>query len=305
MTTSDAVPTADRQPVVYLSHGAPPLADDARWTAELAAWSGDLPRPSSILVVSAHWELAPIAVSATSGDVPLLHDFWGFPQRYYEVTYDAPGAPELARSVAGLLSGAGETLHQDPSRGLDHGAYVPLKEMFPAADVPVVQLSMPTLDPQRLFSLGERLAPLRDEGVLIVGSGFTTHNLGWFDPAAPSDAAPPTPSAEFDHWAAEAVGRGDVDAVLDFLAKAPAAREAHPRTEHWAPLYVALGGVRLGRWRRRDERHRRVLVRPEQALLAVRLTPPGTPVLDGSTGVPVAPSSTHQGSSGFTHRVER
>ena len=238
--------TSERQPVLYLSHGAPPLADDTTWTGELAAWSSDLPRPSSVLIVSAHWELAPIAVSATSGDVPLLYDFWGFPQRYYEVTYDAPGAPELAQSVAGLLSGAGESLHQDPSRGLDHGAYVPLKEMFPQADIPVLQLSMPTLDPQRLFALGERLAPLRDEGVLIVGSGFTTHNLAWFNPSASSDAAPPTPSAEFDHWAAEAVGRGDVDAVLDFLAKAPAAREAHPRTEHWAPLYVALGAAAGG-----------------------------------------------------------
>jgi 4,5-DOPA dioxygenase extradiol len=235
--------TTGRQPVVYLSHGAPPLADDELWTAELAAWSDDLPRPSAILVVSAHWELAPMAVSATSGEVPLLHDFWGFPQRYYDVTYDAPGAPGLARSVAGLLSGAGETLHQDPTRGLDHGAYVPLREMFPEAEVPVVQLSMPTLDPHRLFELGQRLAPLRDENVLILGSGFTTHNLAWFDPSAPSDVAPPTPSAEFDHWAAETVGRGDVDSVLDFLAKAPAAREAHPRTEHWAPLYVALGAA--------------------------------------------------------------
>ena len=204
----------------------------------------DLPRPSSILVVSAHWELAPIAVSATTGDVPLLYDFWGFPQRYYEVTYDAPGAPELARSVAGLLSGAGETLHQDPTRGLDHGAYVPLKEMFPEADVPVLQLSMPTLDPQRLFALGERLAPLRDENVLdrrVRASRRTTWPGSTRAPAP--DAAPPTASAEFDHWAAETVGRGDVDAVLDFLAKAPAAREAHPRTEHWAPLYVALGAA--------------------------------------------------------------
>jgi 4,5-DOPA dioxygenase extradiol len=242
--TTSAVPTSSsRQPVLYLSHGAPPLADDATWTAELAAWSSDLPRPSSVLVVSAHWELAPIAVSATSGDVPLYYDFWGFPQHYYEVTYASPGAPELARSVAGLLAGAGETLHQDPSRGLDHGAYVPLKEMFPAADVPVLQLSMPTLDPRRLFALGERLAPLREEGVLIVGSGFTTHNLRWFDPSAGADAPPPAPSAEFDHWAAETVGEGDVDAVLDFLDKAPAAREAHPRTEHWAPLYVALGAA--------------------------------------------------------------
>lgn len=234
---------AARQPVLYLSHGAPPLADDARWTAELAAWSRDLPRPASVLIVSAHWEQAPVSVSATTGDVPLTYDFWGFPSRYYEVTYDAPGAPGLARSVAGLLADSGERLHQDPGRGLDHGAYVPLVEMFPAADVPVLQMSMPTLDPHRLFDLGRRLAPLRDEGVLVVGSGFTTHNLRWFDPSAGPDAPPPTPSSEFDHWAAEAVGRGDVDSVLDFLAKAPAARQAHPRTEHWAPLYVALGAA--------------------------------------------------------------
>ena len=179
--TTTATPT--RQPVLYLSHGAPPLADDATLDRRARrVVRRDLRRPSSVLIVSAHWELAPIAVSATTGDVPLLYDFWGFPQRYYEVTYDAPGAPELARSVAGLLSGAGETLHQDPARGLDHGAYVPLKEMFPEADVPVLQLSMPTLDPQRLFALGERLAPLRDEGVLIVGSGFTTHNLALVQP---------------------------------------------------------------------------------------------------------------------------
>jgi 4,5-DOPA dioxygenase extradiol len=240
--TAQAAPTGT-MPVLYLSHGAPPLADDTRWTAELAGWSRDLPRPSAVLMVSAHWEQAPISVSATSGDVPLTYDFWGFPQRYYEVTYDAPGAPELARSVAGLLAAGGETLHQDPRRGLDHGAYVPLVEMFPEADVPVLQLSMPTLEPHRLFALGQRLAPLRDEGVLVIGSGFTTHNLRWFDPSAGRDATPPTASSEFDQWAAEAVGRGDVDAVLDFLAKAPAAREAHPRTEHWAPLYVALGAA--------------------------------------------------------------
>ena len=237
------MPSTDRAPVLYLSHGAPPLADDARWTAELAAWSAGLPRPEAVLMVSAHWEQAPVSVSATSGDVPLTYDFWGFPQRYYEVTYDAPGAPALAASVARLLGEAGETLHQDPERGLDHGAYVPLVEMFPAGDVPVLQLSMPTLDPRRLFELGRRLAPLREENVLVVGSGFTTHNLRWFDPSAGADAPPPAASAEFDHWAAEAVGRGDVDEVLDVLAKAPAAHEAHPRTEHWAPLYVALGAA--------------------------------------------------------------
>ena len=193
--------------------------------------------------MSAHWEQAPISVSSTTAGTPLLHDFWGFPQRYYEVTYDAPGAPELARSVAGLLSGAGEALHQDPTRGLDHGAYVPLKEMFPDADVPVLQMSMPTLDPRGLFDIGRRLAPLRDQGTMIVGSGFTTHNLRWFDPRAGADAAAPQASAEFDQWAQEAMQAQDVDGLLDFLAKAPAAREAHPRTEHWAPLFVSLGAA--------------------------------------------------------------
>ncbi|HET7475037.1 MAG TPA: class III extradiol ring-cleavage dioxygenase [Dermatophilaceae bacterium] len=231
-----------RQPVLYLSHGAPPLADDATWTAELASWSAALPRPEQILMVSAHWEEAPLALSATR-PVPLVYDFWGFPQKYYEVSYDAPGAPALADSVTRLLRVAGTTVHQDQSRGLDHGAYVPLVEMYPDADVPVLQMSMPTLQPRALFEIGRRLAPLRDEGTLIVGSGFTTHNLRWFSPRSPADAAPPAASAEFDHWAREVMAAGDVDALLDFLDKAPAAREAHPRTEHFAPLFVSLGAA--------------------------------------------------------------
>lgn len=234
---------SSRQPVLYLSHGAPPLADDATWTAQLARWSAGLPTPTNILMVSAHWENAPVTVSSTTPGTPLLYDFWGFPTKYYEVTYDAPVAPELAQRVAGLVPG---DVYQDPSRGLDHGAYVPLVEMFPDADVPVLQLSLPTLDPRGLYQLGTRLAPLRDEGTLIIGSGFTTHNLRWFNPGAGPDSTPPQASAEFDHWAAEAVAAKDVDAILDFEHVAPAAREAHPRTEHWAPLYVALGAASSG-----------------------------------------------------------
>lgn len=229
-------------PVAYLSHGAPPLADDATWTAELGYWGGQLPRPKQILMVSAHWENAPVTVSSTSG-APLTYDFWGFPQKYYQVTYDAPAAPELAESVARLVGTNDTPVYQDPNRGLDHGAYVPLVEMFPEADVPVLQMSLPTLDPRELFELGRKLAPLRDEGTLIVGSGFTTHNLAWFNPASPANAAPPSASAEFDHWAAETVASGDLDALFDFMRKAPAAHAAHPRTEHWAPLYVALGAA--------------------------------------------------------------
>ncbi|MER7547825.1 class III extradiol ring-cleavage dioxygenase [Spirillospora sp. NPDC127506] len=223
-----------RMPVLYLSHGAPPLADDAVWTEQLARWSADLPKPEAVLMVSAHWEEAPLSIGATRR-VPLVYDFWGFPERYYRVRYDAPGAPQLAAEVRKLVPG----VHQDERRGLDHGAYVPLVEMYPDADVPVLQMSMPTLEPERLFDLGRRLAPLRDQGVLIIGSGFTTHNLRQLRPEP--DAEPPAWSAEFDEWADRTVRDGDIDALLDFRAKAPAARIAHPRTEHFAPLFVALG----------------------------------------------------------------
>ncbi|MGI5126700.1 dioxygenase [Pseudonocardia sp. CA-107938] len=224
-------------PALYLSHGAPPLADDPIWPGQLAAWSAELPRPSAILVVSAHWEDAPLTIGATT-TVPLTYDFWGFPEHYYRVTYPAPGAPELAESVRKLVGGS---VRDEPTRGLDHGVYVPLVEMFPAADVPVLQVSMPTLDPQRLHELGRRLAPLRDEGVLIVGSGFFTHNLRALQEVGGTDGRPPTWSAEFDAWGAEALAANDVDAVLDFAHTAPAARLAHPRTEHFAPLFVTLG----------------------------------------------------------------
>ena len=229
-------------PVLYLSHGAPPLADDVTWTGELAAWSAALPRPTAVLIVSAHWEEAPLTLSSTTG-APLVYDFWGFPQRFYDVTYAAPGAPQLADDVTGLVSGAGTAVHRDESRGLDHGAYVPLVEMFPEADVPVLQLSMPSLDPRSLFAMGQKLAPLREQGTLIVGSGFTTHNLRAFNPSLGTDHAAPGWSREFDAWAWEAMEHQDVDALLDFLDKAPAAHLAHPRTEHFAPLFVALGAA--------------------------------------------------------------
>ena len=234
--------SALRMPTVFLSHGAPPLADDATWTRELATWAGELPRPTAVLVVSAHWESAPLTVSATT-TVPLFYDFYGFPQRYYEVTYPAPGAPALADAVAKLVAKPGSPIHQDPNRGLDHGAYVPLVEMYPDADVPVLQVSMPTLDPAELFALGRRLAPLRDEGVLILGSGFSTHNLREMNMAAPSDAAPPAWSSEFDDWLDRTLAAHDVDSLIDFERRAPAAAIAHPRTEHFAPLFVALGAV--------------------------------------------------------------
>lgn len=230
-------------PVLYLSHGAPPLADDARWTQQLADWSSSFTKPTSILMISAHWEDVPVTVSPTQRQVPLTYDFYGFPQHYYEVEYAPPLAPALADEVTGLLGGRGLQVRRDETRGLDHGAYVPLVEMYPDADVPVLQMSMPTLDPTTLFEIGRTLAPLRDQGTLVVGSGFTTHNLRWFNPRAGADAPPPAASAEFDHWAQEAVEAQDVDALVNMLDVAPAAHEAHPRTEHWAPLYLALGAA--------------------------------------------------------------
>jgi 4,5-DOPA dioxygenase extradiol len=231
---------ADRMPVLYLSHGAPPLADDRVWTAQLATWSSELPRPKAILVISAHWEEAPLTLGATS-TVPLVYDFWGFPQHYYDVQYPAPGAPRLAATVRALLDSPQHSVHDAPSRGLDHGAYVPLVEMFPAADVPTLQISMPTLDPTVLFEVGRKLAPLRDEGVLILGSGFTTHNLSLIDMHRPSDAPAAGWSTEFDDWIQRTIAERDFDSVIDFLHEAPAARIAHPRTEHFAPLFVSLG----------------------------------------------------------------
>ena len=230
--------TPGRMPAIYLSHGAPPLADDKLWTSQLADWAASLPRPASVLMVSAHWESAPLAIGATT-TMPLVYDFWGFEDRYYQVTYPAPGAPGLAADVRKLLRAAGTPVQDIAGRGLDHGAYVPLVEMYPAADVPVLQISMPTLDPQRLFEVGRKLAPLRDAGVLIVGSGFFTHNLR----AMSMDGSVSSVMSDFDHWGADVLASGDIDALLDFQHKAPAARQAHPRTEHFAPLFVTLGAA--------------------------------------------------------------
>jgi len=227
-----------RMPAMYLGHGAPPLVDDPLWVVQLEAWARALPRPAAILVVSAHWENAPLAIGATSDAAPLTYDFWGFPERYYRASYPAPGAPGLAAQIRSLLAGT-EQVTDVPDRGLDHGAYVPLTVMYPQADIPVLQISMPSLDPHRLLRVGAALRPLRDEGVLIVGSGFLTHGLPFLTDFR-FNAAPPAWSAEFDQWAAAALDNGDVDALAGFRG-APAARYAHPTTEHYAPLFVTLG----------------------------------------------------------------
>ena len=235
--TNDA-PNLTRMPALYLGHGAPPLVDDPIWPSQLRLWSGNMPRPRAILVVSAHWEEAPLTLGATS-PVPLVYDFYGFPAHYYQVTYPAPGAPALAERVRQLLSPVMPVMH-DPRRGLDHGAYVPLLVMYPEADVPVLQLSMPSLDARTLLEVGRRLAPLRDEGVLIMGSGFLTHGLPFVSFADP-DGAPPSWSSEFDAWTAEALARQDVDTLLDYRHRAPGLYFAHPTVDHFVPLFVSLG----------------------------------------------------------------
>jgi 4,5-DOPA dioxygenase extradiol len=226
-----------RMPVIFAAHGAPVLLDDAGWMDELASWAAAMPRPKSILMVSAHWEQRPATLGATR-TVPLIYDFDGFPEKYYRTRYAAPGAPELAARVRALLREEGMAVAEDPQRGLDHGAYVPLVAMYPGADVPVLQVSMPGLDTRGLFELGRALAPLREEGVLVFGSGFLTHNLRYaFRPGIPAWAR------EFDAWAADAIARFEVDALLDFQTRAPAAQMALPTWEHYAPLLVAAGAV--------------------------------------------------------------
>lgn len=226
-------------PALYLGHGAPPLLDDPVWSGQLAAWAADLPRPTAILIVSAHWESAPVSLS--SDGAPLVHDYGGFDPKYRQMTYGTPDASALARRVAAMMPST-EPVHQHTSRGLDHGAWVPLRIMYPAADIPVLQLSLPTHDPARLLRLGERLRPLRDEGVLVIGSGFLTHGLPFLTEFR-IEAEAPGWSQEFDLWAGEALARGDVDELADYRAKAPGMPYAHPTVEHYTPLFVTLGAA--------------------------------------------------------------
>jgi 4,5-DOPA dioxygenase extradiol len=228
----------DRMPSIFLAHGSPILLTDRPWMSELNRWASKLPRPRAILMLSAHWLDKPVTLGATT-PVPLVYDFYGFPPEFYQTLYPAPGAPALASRVRALL-GPGRTV-DEPKRGLDHGAYVPLVAMYPGADVPVLQASLPTLEPAELLKLGRALAPLRDEGVLVVGSGFLTHNLRRmsFVPNAPT----PEWAAEFDAWSGDVLARKDVDALMSYREKAPGVRESLPTHEHFVPVIVALGAA--------------------------------------------------------------
>ncbi len=240
---------ANRLPAFYISHGGGPCFDMdfgpggnpfEGLRTYLAGFSEDLgARPRAILVVSAHWEAA--VPSVTSGAKPsLIYDYTNFPPHTYALRYDVPGSPELASRVGELLSAAGIASYADPVRGLDHGVFVPFRVMYPQADIPLVQLSLQFgYDPERHFAIGRAIAPLRDEGVLIVGSGMSFHNLRTMFDGKRDDAE------RFDSWLNGAV-TGDPAARPAALARwsgAPSARAAHPEEDHLVPLFVAAGAA--------------------------------------------------------------
>lgn len=231
----DWQPSDGPLPALFVSHGAPPTLDDADWLRRLFDWGQALPKPRAIVVVSAHWENAPLAVTGTAAGTPLYYDFGGFDPHYYTLPYATPDSTAVAHRVAGALADT-TPLHQHVDRGLDHGAFIPLMAMYPAADVPVVQLSMPSLDPEALLVLGRRLRSLREEGILVIGSGFMTHSF-----AVMRQPELATHNLEFDQWAVEAMAAGDVDALIDYRHKAPGVRIAHPTADHYVPLLLTLG----------------------------------------------------------------
>ena len=238
-----------RLPTYFISHGGGPWpwmkeqlggAYD-RLEAALARMPADIGRtPRAVLMVSAHWE-APRFTVQTSPAPGMLYDYGGFPDFTYHIKYPAPGAPDVAVRVRELLERAGIACGEDASRGFDHGMFAPMAVIYPRADVPVLQLSLKTgLAPAEHLALGRALAPLRDEGVLVVGSGLSYHNLRAFGPAARA------PSAAFDAWLESTLAIADAAARSTTLAaweRAPAARLAHPREEHLLPLMVALGAA--------------------------------------------------------------
>lgn len=231
-------------PAFFVSHGAPTLPlTDAPVRRFLEGFAASLPeRPRAILVVSAHWETARPAVNAVAIN-QTIHDFYGFPRALYAMHYPAPGSAALAERVRALLADGGIASDIDTSRGLDHGAWVPLRMIFPEADIPVVQLSVQTgLGPGHHLALGRLLAPLREKGVLILASGSFTHDLSSFrDYADAIDAPEPEWVTRFADWMDAALQQGRTDDLLAYREQAPDARRNHPTEEHLLPLFVALG----------------------------------------------------------------
>ena len=236
--------TAPRQPTLFVSHGAPSFALDPGMAGpRLTALGQRLPRPTAVLVVSPHWTTATPVVGAVASP-ETIHDFGGFAPALYQLTYPAPGHPALAEQAAQALAAAGWPVRVDSRRGLDHGAWVPLMHLFPEADIPVFQVSLPAqLDAERAWALGRALAPLAEQGVLIVGSGSLTHNLYEFRGGHGDDE--PYVQA-FAAWVREAVEQADGVRLRRTLVDAPDAERAHPTAEHFWPLLVAAGASDTG-----------------------------------------------------------
>ncbi|WP_447750666.1 DODA-type extradiol aromatic ring-opening family dioxygenase [Pseudomonas nicosulfuronedens] len=234
-------------PALFISHGSPMLAlDPGASDAPLKRLARELPRPKAILVVSAHWETPDLRVTA-SAKPDTWHDFYGFPPELYAVQYPAIGSPELAKRVLELLAEEGLPATLDPERPLDHGAWVPLSLMYPAADIPVVQLSLPSrLGAPMQHRIGHALRTLREEGILLIGSGSITHNLGELDWHAGPEVITPWAKA-FRDWMVERLEADDEAALLDYRQQAPFAVRNHPRDEHLLPLYFArsAGGAEM------------------------------------------------------------
>ncbi|HEY2071160.1 MAG TPA: class III extradiol ring-cleavage dioxygenase [Rhizomicrobium sp.] len=231
-------------PSLFVSHGAPTLPfDDVPARDFLRGLGGQVERPRAILCLSAHWDTNGPDINVVTSNTT-LHDFHGFPEQLYRVRYDAPGAPELARAAQSLLAQNGFTTAMDSERGLDHGAWVPLMLMYPDADIPTLQLSVQSRrDPAHHIALGRALAPLRDEGVLVIGSGGFVHNLRQLDWHG-SGAAEPTWSAGFAEWMHNALVERRESDLADYRRLAPDAARAHPTEEHLMPLFAAYGAAK-------------------------------------------------------------
>jgi 4,5-DOPA dioxygenase extradiol len=230
-------------PSLYISHGSPVTALHPGKTGErLAELASNLPQPKAIVMASAHW-LAQQPMVGIAAQLETIHDFYGFPRELFEIRYPAPGAPEIAMQVAQLLDRAGLAPRLDPTRGLDHGAWVPLRLLYPQADIPVVPLSIqPQLGPAHQYAVGRALATLREEGVLVIGSGSITHNLHDFRAGYSEEREAPY-VRPFIQWIEQTIKAGDIDALLDYRRQAPFAERAHPSDEHLLPLFVALGAA--------------------------------------------------------------
>lgn len=233
-------------PSLFISHGSPMMALLATPAHEFFRGLGALiERPQGILCVSAHWESEQPVVS-TAATPETIYDFGGFPDELYQMHYSAPGAPQLAERVVGLLADAGLPCDRDGNRGLDHGAWIPLLLAYEAADIPVTQLSIQHhLGPGHQFAVGQALAPLRHDGILILGSGAITHNLGDVyqrrTGGLPVDGPSPAWAVEFEAWVTDRVEAGAFADLVDYRALAPHAAMAHPRDEHFQPLLTAAG----------------------------------------------------------------